>query len=338
LTHIDGYHATATITTVHQNVFPSGGGRVIGGNADGGTIPGPRSPYGDKMLYMLAPGEEVISNRHGQADRFRADRAAGRIPGYAGGGTTGQHYTSALGGGGGGGNGGQNAIQIWTSGVYTAAKALKALQAELEKAKKSLDKETQSRDDLQSQFDSIKSTVGSAYSTRDPFAALQATTTGGSVWAAGSGGRPWGTRSRRSMLRSPATPPILRQRRRPSRSRRATASTGRCTPHWPRRGTSRCCRRSPTCRRRRSTSVNMRSRPSRTHRPRWVGWLRTRRSAAQLRDANKELAGIRKEVRELRHDVKQADQNNQKAQDKNAKDVKDGVNGAASNGHRRGRG
>jgi hypothetical protein len=34
--------------------------------------------------------------------------------------------------------------------------------------------------------------------------------------------------------------------------------------------------------------------------------------------------------------VREADKNNQKAQDKNAKDVKDGVNGAASNGHRRG--
>jgi hypothetical protein len=55
--------------------------------ADGMTVPGPRYPYGDKVLAHLAPGEEVISNRHGQADRFRADRSAGRIPAYAGGGT-----------------------------------------------------------------------------------------------------------------------------------------------------------------------------------------------------------------------------------------------------------
>jgi TP901 family phage tail tape measure protein len=63
-------------------------------NADGGTIPhaaagwtvaGPRQPYGDKVLAYLAPGEEVITNRHGEADRFRADRAAGRIPAYAAG-------------------------------------------------------------------------------------------------------------------------------------------------------------------------------------------------------------------------------------------------------------
>lgn len=56
-------------------------------HADGGTVTGPRTPYADKVLAYLAPGEEVISNRHGEADRFRADRAAGRIPAYAAGGT-----------------------------------------------------------------------------------------------------------------------------------------------------------------------------------------------------------------------------------------------------------
>lgn len=55
--------------------------------ADGGTIPGQRWPYRDKVLMLGAPGEEVITNRHGEADRFRADRAAGRIPAYANGGT-----------------------------------------------------------------------------------------------------------------------------------------------------------------------------------------------------------------------------------------------------------
>lgn len=56
-------------------------------NADGGMVAGPRYPYGDKVLSWLAPGEEVITNKNGEADQFRADRAAGRIPAYAGGGT-----------------------------------------------------------------------------------------------------------------------------------------------------------------------------------------------------------------------------------------------------------
>lgn len=57
------------------------------GIADGGPVPGPRLPYGDKVLAYLAPGEEIITNRHGEADRYRADRDAGRIPRYALGGT-----------------------------------------------------------------------------------------------------------------------------------------------------------------------------------------------------------------------------------------------------------
>lgn len=55
--------------------------------ADGGEVPGQRHPYGDKTLILAAPGEEIITNRNGEADRFRADRAAGRIPAYANGGT-----------------------------------------------------------------------------------------------------------------------------------------------------------------------------------------------------------------------------------------------------------
>lgn len=55
--------------------------------AAGWTVAGQREPYGDKVLAYLAPGEEVITNRHGEADQFRADRAAGRIPAYAAGST-----------------------------------------------------------------------------------------------------------------------------------------------------------------------------------------------------------------------------------------------------------
>jgi hypothetical protein len=44
---------------------------IHGGTADGGTIQGSRYPYGDKVLVPLAPGEEVITNRNGEADRWR---------------------------------------------------------------------------------------------------------------------------------------------------------------------------------------------------------------------------------------------------------------------------
>lgn len=55
----------------HRQYGKSGGRGPVDGVAGGGTIPGQRHPYGDKMLYALAPGEEVISNRRGQADRHR---------------------------------------------------------------------------------------------------------------------------------------------------------------------------------------------------------------------------------------------------------------------------
>lgn len=41
------------------------------GSASGSTVPKDGGPYSDRFPYMLAPGEEVISNRHGQADRHR---------------------------------------------------------------------------------------------------------------------------------------------------------------------------------------------------------------------------------------------------------------------------
>jgi hypothetical protein len=64
---------TIHITTVHVNGHSAS---IVEPHASipqasGGTIPGPRTPYRDKVLTYLAPGEEVISNRNGQADRNR---------------------------------------------------------------------------------------------------------------------------------------------------------------------------------------------------------------------------------------------------------------------------
>lgn len=79
---------TVTVTTLQKTIYGAGKmADIASGRADGGEIPGQRQPYGDKVLIWAAPGEEVISNRHGQADAFRRDRAAGRIPAYAEGGT-----------------------------------------------------------------------------------------------------------------------------------------------------------------------------------------------------------------------------------------------------------
>ena len=78
----------------------AGGGGAGGAHpagADGMTVPGQRHPYGDKVLAYLAPGEEVITNRRGEADQFRRDRAAGRIPHYANGGPVGNPHSQLFG-------------------------------------------------------------------------------------------------------------------------------------------------------------------------------------------------------------------------------------------------
>ncbi|WGY04329.1 hypothetical protein QI633_11285 [Nocardioides sp. QY071] len=61
------YGKNATVGT------PGGLPELFGGpgSANGSTVPKDGGPYSDRFPYLLAPGEEVISNRHGQADRNR---------------------------------------------------------------------------------------------------------------------------------------------------------------------------------------------------------------------------------------------------------------------------
>lgn len=57
---------TNRVTNFVRNTLPMAPGR-----ADGGTVPTTGLPYADRHPYLLADGEEVISNRFGQADRWR---------------------------------------------------------------------------------------------------------------------------------------------------------------------------------------------------------------------------------------------------------------------------
>lgn len=90
LNAFDGSHYTAIMElhTVRTGAGGQGGG--YSGAADGTSVPKTGLPYADRHLYLLADGEEVISNRYGQADQFRRDRAAGVIPRYAEGGEIGR--------------------------------------------------------------------------------------------------------------------------------------------------------------------------------------------------------------------------------------------------------
>lgn len=186
-----------TITTNHVDAHsPSSGGPLDLGTpkkpkADGGTIEGARTPYGDKVLIHAAPGEEIISNRHGQADRFRADRAAGRIPAYADGGTVADStHTTRIGPNSQLYGIGQAWLSIAELGDRIAhlttkqlkslgddmdqlsKKNLKGLATALDKAaakvEKSYDKQKSILDDLISQRDSSASSIASS-AIHDPF-------------------------------------------------------------------------------------------------------------------------------------------------------------------------
>lgn len=150
------------------------------GVADGGTIPGTRQPYGDKALYALAPGEEVISNRFGQADRHRPLLKAIN-GGLAGGGTAGMSS-------GWGGLSNPNGTRSWNvpnqgwGGLAPddfglkgdlviartlekfARQALKASERQLEAAETSFNAAVQQRDNVQQMRDSLLSSVAGQFS------------------------------------------------------------------------------------------------------------------------------------------------------------------------------
>lgn len=112
--------------------------------AEGGTIPGARFPYGDRVPALLAPGEEVVSNRFGQADRNRdllkainQNRFADGTPGLRG-------YI-------------RNDLDM------KFPQTIKQWERALEKSTKVLDKERSKREDVLSQADSLRSAIASQY-------------------------------------------------------------------------------------------------------------------------------------------------------------------------------
>lgn len=74
----------------HTSRLPNAGGMGPQiGSADGSTVPKTGLPYADRHPYLLADGEEVVSNRNGQADRWRPLLKAINANRLAGGGTAG---------------------------------------------------------------------------------------------------------------------------------------------------------------------------------------------------------------------------------------------------------
>ena len=98
LAGLDGDTATTYVRTVHYDTYTGDGRDQRGGPQKGAlglTVPDDGGPYYDRFHALLAPREEVVSNRYGGADRNRYElKAASKgaklaITGFANGGTVG---------------------------------------------------------------------------------------------------------------------------------------------------------------------------------------------------------------------------------------------------------
>ena len=170
---------TITITTVGIN---KGGAQLpqdYKGSADGSTVPGVRYPYGDKVPYLLAPGEEVISNRYGQADRNRALLKRINANRMADGGTVATYHGRLA-------DGGTATVSQGLSTVASTRALNDLAKAGAESARQLREDAKQRREEMAQRRADIRSSVADGFRT-DPFA------TDGNVWAANGGADPLGT-------------------------------------------------------------------------------------------------------------------------------------------------
>lgn len=162
---------TVRVRIVQEGKVPTGFGPQPTGSADGSTVPKTGRGYADRHLYLLADGEEVTSNRRGQADQFRpvlkainAGMSRATVRGMlAGGGTAGQ----ASGQQGGSRDqgfdssaGGRFSMGV-VPGVDQLRAALRDLTRGLRQSENALERETQKRDALQAMFDETASNARS---------------------------------------------------------------------------------------------------------------------------------------------------------------------------------
>lgn len=131
--------------------------------ADGGTVPKTGRPYADRHPYLLADGEEVISNRRGQADRHRGLLKLINAGALADGGTTGRrpplagYITGEL------GMSFPNTIREW--------------ERALRRSEKTIDRERSQRDELVSKRNDLVASVAGKLRSD-----LFTTDTSSSVW------------------------------------------------------------------------------------------------------------------------------------------------------------
>lgn len=330
LADLDGRRATTYVDTVHRDIRQGVSAAVsaqggVPGSADGTTVPKTGRGYADRHLYLLADGEEVISNRYGQADRHRAllkrINANARL---AAGGT-------ASGYGPGGIFGGSAAVHTaapdpYANGMYAGsislydtamtaketARALKVLKSELDKATSSLQKEQQARQQI------IQQVSGNFLD--DPFAVSQGS---GDIFSAGA--TPGGTVDPLAALRGDIK--NARAYRRIIANLRKSGIKGSALAEIDTLEEAQAIRDlSPAQRREYQRLYGARASAARS-----AGAANAQGSAATVA----ELQALRAEVKGLRGDVKAAEKANDRAHDRSANKIKDGINKGATEGDRK---
>lgn len=141
------------------------------GSADGSTVPNDGGGYRDYLPYLLAPLEEVISNRHGQADQFRPELkdinagltraevfermltrglANGGTAGLAGGGTANDRKD---------GKAKASTARTWIPFGVEVPDSLKGLAKALRVSEKALENETRKRDENTQRMQQLSESV-----------------------------------------------------------------------------------------------------------------------------------------------------------------------------------
>jgi hypothetical protein len=124
-------------------------GNPDGNGADGTTVPKTGLPYADRHPYMLADGEEVISNRHGQADRHRPLLKAINAGRLADGGTAGNGRRSTFDVAGGGDFGPMpRTVRDAVAALVDLRGSLRDLRGDIKDSAREIKRETKERDRL----------------------------------------------------------------------------------------------------------------------------------------------------------------------------------------------
>lgn len=142
------------------------------GAANGDTVPKTGLPYADRHPYLLADGEEVVSNRYGQADRHRpllkaisANRLAdgGTVGFLADGGTTKNKGSKGSGSPFDGAIIANSALGFLGATTSLLTATIRTQEKALGRANTALDKETATRDSVQGMWNDLASTVGDKF-------------------------------------------------------------------------------------------------------------------------------------------------------------------------------